>query len=542
MKHPGRRLASGLLALCLILTMVPVTLAKPAQEPNITRYIPQGSDQVHTIHWAKGITPPTMPGQLTDGAAVSIEEADFKYIDSTMHQSSPDKNDTLEGYYVSRYMPGNGWYDINKFLGQGVYDDADFCFIVSACNAMEWWMEQNMEHIAPYAADPPENPGLADLSRFEEEYLVERTSITQDPSTSPVYTLMRHIFLEAGKGGGFSDFVMDVFFNGYPTKVSGDRNSPENYSPNPAAGFFYPVFGKSILTNTVRKGRYEYTNPNFNKELDAGNIIVLSYTYLGPGTGHAITMWGAEYDENDQLCAVYITDSNDHPDEEFSYFHDETGAHLIGMIRYQAYEASNGITKLSTLQEPNDMGSPIRQYYLLTSAEEVWEHYEQYGTPLYPDGRAFIDPMIPSDDKPSTGDPGCSHEFVYEAQGRRIVQTCKSCSYRQWLELKPRNGADFTYAYGAPVKPYVMYASPNWNLAGQLQYYDNINAGNARVVMSCKGVRVEEYFTILQAPQQPPQAPQLASGTGTSITLQPMEGGSSAWTAPIGRRSRPSPA
>ena len=418
MKHSGRRLASGLLALCLILTMVPVTLAKPAQEPNITRYIPQGSSDVHTIHWARGIKAPTMPGQLTDGAPVPVEAADFKLIDSTMHMTTPETNKTIEGYYVSRYLPGNGWYDINKFLGKGVYDDTGLCFVTSSSNAIEWWLDQNMEEIRRYTANPPENPGLADLTDFADRFLVDRASILQDPATSPVYDMLRQQYLTIGDDGGFPDFVMDTFFNGYPAKVSGHRNEPEHYTPNPGAGFFYPVFGKSILSNTVNKCRYEYTNPNFKKELDAGNLIVLAYYYLGPGNAHAVTMWGAEYDENDQLCAVYITDSNDNKDQEFSYYYDTDGRQLIGMIRYQAYQSANGMTKITTLVEPNDQGSPINQYYVLTPAREGWAHYEQYGTPLYEDGRAFLNPMIPSPDDPSLGDPDCQHEFSFQAEGK----------------------------------------------------------------------------------------------------------------------------
>ncbi len=57
---------------------------------------------------------------------------------------------------------------------------------------------------------------------------------------------------------------------------------------------------------------------------------------------HALTVWGAEYDENGKIVAVYLTDSDDGGS---AY---EINGKLKAMERRCVYKASNGQARLST--------------------------------------------------------------------------------------------------------------------------------------------------------------------------------------------------
>ena len=82
---------------------------------------------------------------------------------------------------------------------------------------------------------------------------------------------------------------------------------------------------------------------------------------LGRGR-HVVTLWGAEYDLNGNIVAVYITDSDDRGDEE------------IGMKRY-GVKNSNGKAKLSTNVSNKNHGSSVGNIYIFSQGTEAWKEY-----------------------------------------------------------------------------------------------------------------------------------------------------------------------
>ena len=79
-----------------------------------------------------------------------------------------------------------------------------------------------------------------------------------------------------------------------------------------------------------------------------------------------MTLWGAEYDLNGKLTAVYVSDSDDQNEEA-----DESD---LGMKRLEVRNVG-GIAKLSTNQSNKASGSAIGYLHVLYLGSEQWQSY-----------------------------------------------------------------------------------------------------------------------------------------------------------------------
>lgn len=92
---------SWLSLLGILFSSLPESYAKETENhlkaENITTYINEDDGQEKTIFWTKGITPPKMGGEDSHFKKEITNSGGVQYIE-----------------YKSPYLPGNGWYDINK--------------------------------------------------------------------------------------------------------------------------------------------------------------------------------------------------------------------------------------------------------------------------------------------------------------------------------------------------------------------------------------------------------------------------------------------
>lgn len=99
--------------------------------------------------------------------------------------------------------------------------------------------------------------------------------------------------------------------------VSSEKAKKQNPSFNGPA-LFKDVFDKD---HTPVKTEMVHTKKNFetilNDAFNSGKDVGINIR--GSGYGHAITLWGAAFDEDGNIIAVYVVDNNYQPNRIFPY-------------------------------------------------------------------------------------------------------------------------------------------------------------------------------------------------------------------------------
>lgn len=307
---------------------------------NVVQYINEDGE-IRTIIWAKGVNGPTMG-----------EDGDF-------HKEIT--NVGLETYidYKAPFTTGDGWYDVNKTRAGGNVDvDKNLCFGAVSSNMLHWWFEQNIEYIDRYI----EKNG--DITRANRKLSDLKYSFKNQQDSS-IFELFKVLFGNNEKGF-YTDLLMDLFINGYTPKMSGGTNiERDDLAPDSRGGFFYDVFKGVKLTDRTYGGSYEGLGDTLKEVLGEGGLIGLSHKAF-TNSNHIVTLWGAEYDLNGKLRAVYISDSDDQNEAE-----DEKD---LGMKRYEVRNVG-GVAKLSTNQTNNSSGSAIGYLHILYLGSTQWENY-----------------------------------------------------------------------------------------------------------------------------------------------------------------------
>ncbi|MBF1259678.1 MAG: Mac 1, partial [Lachnoanaerobaculum sp.] len=162
--------------------------------------------------------------------------------------------------------------------------------------------------------------------------------------------------------GFYSDLLMDLFINGYTPNLKGGTNiESDDLIPNNNGGFFYDVFKGEKLTDRTYGGNYESLSNLLKEILGNGGIVGLSHKVFSK-SNHIVTLWGAEYDLNGKLKAVYISDSDDQ---------DEIN---VGMKRFEIRNVG-GIAKISTNETDKSAGAEVGYLHILYQGTNMWNNY-----------------------------------------------------------------------------------------------------------------------------------------------------------------------
>ena len=311
-----------------------------AKNNNVVQYTDENG-KIRTIIWAKGISAPIM-GDGGDFRKEVTHAGSDTYID-----------------YKAPFAFGNSWYDIDKSRAGGNTDiDKNLCFGATSANMLHWWLEQNSSYIDSYITKE------GDITRSGRSLSELRNSFNSQQD-SGIFELFKVLFGYNDKGF-YSDLLMDLFINGYTPKISGATNiENEDMTPDNRGGFFYNVFKEVKLTERTYGGSYEDLSEKLKDILGNEGIIGISHKTFG-NSSHIVTLWGAEYDLNGKLSAVYISDSDDQNEEA-----NETD---LGMKRYEVRNVG-GVAKLSTNQSNKNAGSAIGYLHVLYLGTEQWQSY-----------------------------------------------------------------------------------------------------------------------------------------------------------------------
>lgn len=306
----------------------------------VTEYENIEDKETKTILWTQGIEPPKMGGN----------DSQFKREVVYDGNGNPTYID-----YISPYIANKGWYDVNKSTNFE-QNDVNLCFAAAAANSLHWWMDRNANNIDRYLEKNPDNERIQKLTTLRSSFA--------DQQHSGVYTIFRNQF--AGKPDGYwSDLLQDQFLNGYYLSSTGGTNDSDiardkllNEGPDPHGGFFYEAFG----VNRLSERRYYDLGFNaINRELKelllGGNLVLMTFT-VGYNA-HVVTLWGAEYDQNGNISAVYCTDSDDEASQ--------------GMVRYRLVNV--GGKPAITTRADGASSNFVTCLQILSPGTKLWNGY-----------------------------------------------------------------------------------------------------------------------------------------------------------------------
>lgn len=302
---------------------------------NVVQYTNEDGE-IRTVIWANGINAPAM------GVG-----GDFR---KEVTQGG------LDTYviYKAPFSSGNGWYDVNKTRSGGNIDiDKNLCFAATASNMLHWWFDQNSENVDNYIA---KNGDIIRAGRR----LSELKNSFESQEDSKIFELYKVLY-GYNERGFYTDLLMDLFINGYRPRLSGATNiENDNLIPDNNGGFFYDVFKGEKLTDRTDGGDYEYLSEKLKEVLGDGGLVGLSHKALS--RNHIVTLWGAEYDLNGKLKAVYVSDSDDQDESD------------VGMKRYEVRNVG-GKAKLSTNISDKSAGAAVGYLHILYLGNNRWNNY-----------------------------------------------------------------------------------------------------------------------------------------------------------------------
>lgn len=279
----------------------------------------QGS--TNTIYWLQGLS--DMP-KMTSDKALMGKDGYFNIENSAGTYS-----------YEKEYEYGHGYYDLNKNEQRrksfndinhpefGALSENSLCYLAAAGNLLYWWFNQNSDYINRYVERIQEQtivqePGLIDISNpnlFKE--------LGKEPQLQHVDGFDRQELFYSNmvyptfgfhfekREGFYSDKVWDFFFNGYPGREGNAVNQENAYVKDSRGGYFFPIFGKGMLSTRTNTSSYQVLSDSLKQYINTGHGVALYYYVSKNDNSHALTLWGAEYDDNGMLKRVYVTDSDD---------------------------------------------------------------------------------------------------------------------------------------------------------------------------------------------------------------------------------------
>lgn len=239
------------------------------------------------------------------------------------------------------WVKGCGWYDCNKTYMEDGASDENLCWAAASSNVLHWWLEHNAPYVEAY-----------DRRYGSDAYYQRYPRPSQDftPSVkSKIFKLYVNTFNNRGAGEGVSWFI-----NGNSVYTSGIFNP----DMREFKGYFKEVFSMSDQVYTINKAMGK---DRFNSVVKDAlkNRKAMVFTTNG---NHAMTIWGAEFDETGTVSAIYYADNN-WGDQ------DPGGASCIRqIITYRKDEAMN-------LDDQTYIGSiRLTAVDLIDLRQDVWKH------------------------------------------------------------------------------------------------------------------------------------------------------------------------
>ncbi|HEL1067898.1 TPA: IdeS/Mac family cysteine endopeptidase [Streptococcus equi subsp. zooepidemicus] len=296
-------------------------------------------------------------------------------VDDSQFKKLTDKDGTE--YWATPLLNGLGYYDINKDFNE----DSDKCSGAVAANMFHYWFDRNRGNIDRFLKQFPEENGVIKiagetirLSEFLETYHSNDNGDVTYRDKSPFFDYISKNF----RGPVWTDKLLDAWINGYGYNHKWGRNIEDASKNTSGINFFKKVFNEKLLTDVHQIFNHDTLSYWLRDGLYTGKAIGLSYGPAGlrHSLGHIISIWGADFDEQHRVVAIYVTDSDD---KQLTV--GESGPR-IGLKRYRVFSDDQGRARLTAYAKDNtdgeakdNAGGEVREVYTLDMGRQGWENY-----------------------------------------------------------------------------------------------------------------------------------------------------------------------
>ena len=259
-----------------------------------------------TIKWVYGIGEPTSSEKKAIPVP-SVGQAKKFYWD----------DDKIFYWYESN---NTKWFNNRKLyplnLTDPVYSDSAQCWAKTASNMLHWWFEQNRENINTYIA----KRNITSSEKDKYQHFYKRNSPDNE---EPEKSYIAKTFRTKAHNNTNGDYIE----NGLVWYLCGrDNISRQTSYKGPA--LFKDVFEeiikdseKSPIKTTIIQQDINLFNTTLWDALSHKKAIgvVIGGTKDNKDYKHAITLWGAVFDDMNRVVAIYVVDNNFGENRIFPY-------------------------------------------------------------------------------------------------------------------------------------------------------------------------------------------------------------------------------
>lgn len=243
-----------------------------------------------------------------------------------------------------------GWFDCNKLDARDTSPTGDgkTCWEASSSNLMHWWLNANRSYVERY---------LEYKRRLNPEFSIP--SAYPDSKHSEIYQGFKNRF---GNKSGYIVSGVNWFLSGICNRVMYPQDVPEQEN----AGFFFDVFGRNSLVKQYGNGYM--TKEEFNNAIKLARKqgMAVGLDIFIQGGGHAINLWGAEFDEKGEVSTIYLVDNNDGNLGDWIY---------KAKIVYEQDASSGALFTYMKWVYNEDLKIKIMDLVLLDKGTSYWESF-----------------------------------------------------------------------------------------------------------------------------------------------------------------------
>ena len=208
---------------------------------------------------------------------------------------------------------------------------------------IHWGMDRNADYLQKYC----ELKGVKTLSDLKIPH------IYKDYHETEVFQDFRDKFVDKG---GYVKSGINWFFGGKYTAPHDAAQLIGN-----GGGFFKDVFGSEPNMVENRGIDNIQTFTRLLKEAITEKKAI-GFSILALGSAHAMTIWGAKFDEYGEVCAIYYVDNN------LSIL----GQSFVGILE-SPVGVNNG--RVCMMNATGEIKLPIQDVDLLSLKRDVWEEF-----------------------------------------------------------------------------------------------------------------------------------------------------------------------